>query len=70
MSAVTFTGGSLEDDYGVKPAESSSDVSVLVAVAYEVDQRVLKIDKNRRHPCWLFIVRGLDKRVPIATERQ
>lgn len=54
LSAVTFTGGSLEDDYGVKPAESSSAISVLVAVAYEVGQRGLKIDENMRHPCWVF----------------
>lgn len=54
LSAVSFTGGSLENDYCVKPAESSSAISVLVAIAYEVGQRALKIDKNMRDTCWVF----------------
>lgn len=54
LSAVTFTAGSLENYYCVKPAESSSAFSVLVAVAYGVGQRCLKIHKNMRHTCWVF----------------
>lgn len=44
LSAVAFTGGSLENDYCVKPAEGSSAISVLVAVVYEEGQRGLKIN--------------------------
>lgn len=67
LSAVAFTGGSLENGYCVKPAESSSAISVLVAIVYEVGQRGLKINPT----CLIFscfIVRGLGKRVTIATE--
>lgn len=45
-SAVACTGGSLENYYCVKPAENSSAISVLVAVAYVVGQRGLKIHKK------------------------
>lgn len=38
-SAVTHTGGILENYCCVKPTESTSAISVLVAVAYEVGQR-------------------------------
>lgn len=54
LSAVTFRDGFLENYYCVKPAESSSAISVLVAIAYKVGQRALKIDKNMRHTSWVF----------------